>query len=322
MNVEISVIVPTYRRPQLLKRCLDALLTQHIDVPYEVIVVVDGPSEDVDLTCHISSPRLDDVHIVTVGRNCGPATARNFGFAQAKGNLIVFTDDDCIPHDNFLFAYWNTYLNTKSRFVAFTGNVFVPLTGDPTDYEMNIKQLETAEFVTANCAMTRDTFMLVDGFDETYTMAWREDSDLQFKLLEQNVPIVRAPDAIVKHPVRKAKWNVSLKSERKNMFNALLYKKFPTYYSSKINCKPPRSYYVMTTLLPIGLGMLLISRPVGSVLLAIWAAFVIAFTLSRLRRSSRQPSHVVAMAVTSIAIPFLSVYWNIYGNIKFRSKLL
>jgi GT2 family glycosyltransferase len=317
--MEISVIVPTYRRPHLVKRCIEALLSQKIDVPYEVVVVIDGPGEAIELPDH---RRLDQVKILTMEKNSGPAAARNYGFAQAKGDLIVFTDDDCIPHSDFLSSYWNAYKNAKCSTVAFTGKVNVPINIDPTDYERNIKQLETAEFLTANCAINRDAFTKVGGFDETYTMAWREDSDLHFNLLENNVPIMHVPQAVVQHPVRNTSWNISLLSEKKNMFNALLYKKFPSYYSQKVKARPPISYYAMILLLPLGIAVTFAWPYMAIMIFLLWTMLVLNFALSRICRSSAKKSHVVSMMITSAVIPFLSVYWNFYGNIKFKSWLV
>jgi GT2 family glycosyltransferase len=319
MKPNISVIVPTYRRPQLLQRCVDALLSQETDVLYEIIIVIDGPGEDLMLSDH---HRLDHVRIITMEKNRGPAAARNFGFLHARGDLIVFTDDDCIPDPGFVTAYWNAYVKANSPDIAFTGKVDVPLGEDPTDYERNIKQLETAEFLTANCAVSRNVFRKVGGFDETYTMAWREDSDLHFSLLQHGVPVVHVTEAIVQHPVRDARWNISLQSEKKNMFNALLYKKFPSYYLQRIGSKPPLSYYAMVGLLPFTMTTAL-SLPYFAIMPAlVWTMLVLNFALSRICRSSGERSHVITMLITSALIPFLSVYWNLYGNIKFRSWLV
>jgi GT2 family glycosyltransferase len=315
MKVKISVIVPTYRRPELVRRCVEALLLQRINVPYEILVVIDGMWEQLNVD-------EDNVRVMALGKNCGPAAARNFGFQQARGELIIFTDDDCIPQPDFLSAHWTAYSKANKSYVAFTGKVIVPIADEPTDYQRNIKQLEAAEFITANCALSRDAFNEVGGFDEQFTMAWREDSDLHFKLLWHDVPIIHVPHAIVHHPVRDAKWNVSLQSERKNMFNALLFKKFPQYYSQRIKSKPPLTYYAMVAILLVATALLFVSSYFAIVLLVVWSALVINFALSRICRSSSKASHVITMLVTSAIIPFLSVYWNIYGNIKFKSRLL
>lgn len=321
METKISVIIPTYRRPALLKRCLEALLIQRIDVEYEIIVVVDGAAEDIDLSVFHNSG-IDRVKIFTQGKHCGPAAARNFGFDHAKGELVVFTDDDCIPDPDFLAKHWSAYINADTRLAAFTGKIYVPVPDYPTDYERNIAQLEKAEFVTANCAVTRDAFVLVGGFDETYTMAWREDSDLHFKLLHHGVPIIWVPDAIVTHPVRQVHWSVSLVSEKKNMFNALLYRKFPGMYAQRIKSKPPATYYAMVALLLAGITTLFIFPSAGLALLFCWIVLVIQFSLKRIRGTLCQPEHVVIMIVTSAVIPFLSIYWNTYGNVKFKSSLV
>jgi hypothetical protein len=53
-----------------------------------------------------------------------------------------------------------------------------------------------------------------------------------------------------------------------------------------------------------------------------WTMLVLNFAMSRICRSSGEREHIRAMLVTSLLIPFLSVYWNLYGNIKFKSWLL
>jgi GT2 family glycosyltransferase len=70
----------------------------------------------------------------------------------------------------------------------------------------------------------------LDGFDERFTVAWREDTDLEFALRTQGYRLARQPAAIVVHPVRPMRWGISLTLQRNNIFNALLYKKHPLLY--------------------------------------------------------------------------------------------
>src|SRR5437588_356229 len=79
--------------------------------------------------------------------------------------------------------------------------------------------LERAEFVTANCFVRRSVLERLGGFDETFRMPWREDADLQFRLLEAGCTIAAAPAALIVHPVRPAPWGVSLRQQRKVMFD-------------------------------------------------------------------------------------------------------
>jgi hypothetical protein len=51
---------------------------------------------------------------------------------------------------------------------------------------------------------------------------------------------------------------------------------------------------------------------------AAWLALTAWFCVQRLTHTSRTPSHVVEMASTSMLIPFLSIYWRVYGAFKFK----
>ncbi|MEO7001913.1 MAG: glycosyltransferase family 2 protein [Ktedonobacterales bacterium] len=74
----------------------------------------------------------------------------------------------------------------------------------------NVAQLAHAEFVTANCFYRRDALAEVGGFDECFEVAWREDSDLNFRLLQLGVRLIHVDTAVVTHPVRPAQWGISL----------------------------------------------------------------------------------------------------------------
>ena len=97
------------------------------------------------------------------------------------------------------------------------GRIVVPVPHRPTDYERDAARLAAAEFVTANCFYRRDALAAAGGFDERFTAAWREDSDLFFTLLECGARLTHAPDAVVVHPIRPARWGVSLAQQRKSM---------------------------------------------------------------------------------------------------------
>jgi len=87
----VSVVIPTLRRPTLLKRALESVLAQTYE-PFEVIVVVDGPDDDtVALLRTIEDPR---VRFFVNPRSLTAAGARNFGVAQSTGTWVAFLDDD------------------------------------------------------------------------------------------------------------------------------------------------------------------------------------------------------------------------------------
>lgn len=316
--MRVSVVVPTYRRPDLLDRCLAALTAQELDsASFEVIIADDAGSEATrQQVAGWAARAAVAIDYTTPTVTHGPAAARNAGWRSARGAVIAFTDDDCHPDPRWL-AEGLAAIDAGAAAVA--GRVRVPLPKRPTDYERDAAGLQRAEFVTANCFVRREALEAVGGFDERYSSAWREDSDLHFSLLERGFPISRAPGAIVVHPVRPARWGVSLRQQRKALFNALLYKKFPARYRRQIRAWPPWDYYASVAALAAA-AIAVAGGRTGAALGAVfvWAALTVRFCARRLRHNSLAPAHVAEMAVTSALIPPLSVFWRLYGALKFR----
>lgn len=321
MSVDVSIVIPTYRRPALLKRCLATLTIQ--DFPrqqYEIIVVSDGPDEVTgQLVERMNNDCRQRPEIIFdfLPKRKGPAAVRNRGWHIARGELIAFTDDDCIPNIFWISALWDSY--HRQGMVALRGRVIVPKPTHPTDYEQNVSHLETASFVTANCSCTRQALKKVHGFDERFSVAWREDSDLEFKLLRHHIPVRYVKEASIIHPVRNTCWGISLKEQRKSMYNALLYKKHPALYRKSIQRHPPWIYYgIIFSFLWFWTGLLMGTFWFTVPAFLSWLVLQNRFILKRLSGNSKRIDHVAEMIVTSLFIPFLSVFWRIYGGVKFN----
>jgi cellulose synthase/poly-beta-1,6-N-acetylglucosamine synthase-like glycosyltransferase len=329
VTLQVSVVVPTYRRPALLERCLAALTAQDLDRrSYEIIVGDDANSDETRrqvLRWAAQTGAAPAVTYVPVeGTAHGPAVARNCGWRHATGEIVAFTDDDCIPTPGWLRAGLAVFTRcrngTMGEAVAGAwGRVTVPLPAVPTDYERNAAGLEDGEAVTANCFYRRTVLEAVGGFDERFTMAWREDSDMLFTLLERGARVVPVPEAVVVHPVRPAPWGVSLQQQRKSLFNALLYKKHPTLYRQRIQPAPPWRYYriIGALLVALGAGLAGQRRPAALAGLA-WAAMTAQFCLQRLVGASHAPRHLAEMVVTSALIPPQAVFWRLRGALRYR----
>jgi glycosyltransferase involved in cell wall biosynthesis len=95
----VSVVVPTYERPERLARLLDGLRRQTLAADaFEVIVVDDGSGlatsellarEGLRGGLRLRTPRHE--------HNQGPSAGRNTGWRIAEAPLVAFTDDDCVP---------------------------------------------------------------------------------------------------------------------------------------------------------------------------------------------------------------------------------
>jgi GT2 family glycosyltransferase len=317
----VSVVVPTFRRPVLLARCLEALLAQDFAAEdYEVIIVDDAASNQTRCQIEQFAKRAGmeehTIRYFAATQSHGPAAARNSGLYAAYGKIIAFTDDDCIPSPGWIKAGIQAMAEDV---VAVAGRIIVPLPPNPTDYEYNASFLAHSEFVTANCFVRRDALIKIGGFDERFTAAWREDSDLIFTLQELGASYAVAQDAIVIHPVRSARWGISIFQQRKSTFNALLYKKHPVLYRQKIQATPPWHYYaIVCALFVLIIGTISESWLLACIALGIWICLTCRFCLKRLRYTSHTPSHIFEMIVTSCVIPLLAIFWRLHGAIKFR----
>jgi len=323
-TIHISVVVPTMRRPRLLARCLRALLAQDLAPDrYEIVVVDDAACDEtaaqVAAFAAEAAPRGLAVRYIGMrGARHGPAAARNAGWRAARGAIIAFTDDDCAPLPGWLRAGQAAFA-LDAAIDGVTGKIVVPLVGVPTDYERNAAQLEGAQFATANCFYRAKALAAVGGFDERFALAWREDSDLWFRLERMGARLVRAENAIVVHPIRPARWGVSLSQQRKSMYNALLYKRHPTRYRERIQSAPPWRYYLTVGALLVALGALLMERRrIAATSGGLWLALTAAFCARRLWGTRRTPAHLAEMAVTSALIPPLAIYWRLRGALRFR----
>ena len=319
----VSVVVPTCGRPVLLARCVDALLVQTLDpAQWELLIVDDGHGEETVAYFEALRARTRGRPAVRYLRpdappRSGPAGARNRGWQAARGAVIAFTDDDTVPDRDWLRQ--GLYAMGAGP-PAVRGKVEVPVPGRLTDHGRMTQGLASAEFVTANCFVRRDVLQQLGGFDDRFRRAWREDSDLHFKLLRAYGEVPAAPLAVVQHPVREAPWGVSCAQQANAMFDALLYKKHPQLYRAKMGrLHAPPAYY----------GIVLGSFAGVACLLAGWAlAAVLAFmavlglgarlAVRRLDGTARDPRHVAEMLATSFAIPFLALYWRLRGAWRFR----
>lgn len=325
MNPLLSVVIPTYRRPEMLRRCLEAVLGQHpAPEAYEVIVVDDGRSDATRFQlAEITRDMARQDSCCELRYLCpplgqrGPAAARNAGWRAARGEIIAFTDDDTIPAPDWLVSGLEAM--AEPAIAAAWGYVMVPLRAQPTDAERNIAGLDGAEFVTANCFVRRAALLRAGGFDERFKRPWREDSDLYFTLLENGEQVVQAGKPLVLHPARQAPFMQCLRLHRNLYFEALFYKKHRRLYRQKIATTPPLRYYLAVLLLVAAFGALAAGAPGWALAAAAgWLALTAQFARQRLRGLTQAWSERLGIAVTSALIPPLAVFWRLAGAWHFR----
>ena len=201
-----SIIIPTYNRPQKLISCLDSLL--NLDYPrdrFEVIVVDDGSDKSPELVITSLNGLLD---IKLIGQaHAGTASARNRGAQAARGQFLVFTDDDCMPAHDWLsqlaarFAICPDSLIGGQIVNALPNNLYSTVSQKLIDYlydYYNSQGDKASFFASNNIALPADRFRALGGFNTSVPLA-AEDRNFCDRWLEQNYPLVYAPEALVYH---------------------------------------------------------------------------------------------------------------------------
>lgn len=201
----VSVVVPARNNARTIGACLDALMSQDYPKDRYEVIVVDRPAADrtADLVRRYPVAYVLD----TVGR--GPAAARNLGLQVARGEILAFTDADCVPSPSWLRC-------GAERFADGIGCV----AGELQAYELrtaahryveNRQAYSQAAWVlrdgekpfaaTANAFYLRMVFDRIGAFDGRMLTA--EDVDLAWRMQDQlGLRIVYSPEAVVFHQHR------------------------------------------------------------------------------------------------------------------------
>ncbi|MEI7979624.1 MAG: glycosyltransferase [Bacteroidota bacterium] len=200
-----SIIIPTCNRPDLLKLCLNKLIKSAVNFNLELIEIIVSDDSCDELTRSMASIQFP--HVIWIkGPKKGPAANRNNGAKIAKGEWLIFLDDDIIP-DEHIIAGYNKIITKHQNLVAVEGCI------EPDDYKLLKKDMAECPvnitggcFWSANIAIKKSSFETIGGFDEQFQIAANEDQDIYLRLIESygRAAIVFDKSVKVIHPVRFA----------------------------------------------------------------------------------------------------------------------
>ncbi|MFE5409676.1 glycosyltransferase family 2 protein [Microbacterium sp. NPDC056569] len=117
---EVSVVIPTHNRPQLMKLAVESVLSQDAPVTGEVIVVFDACSVEVP---EVALPTGWTLRGVPNSRTRGLAGARNSGISAARGEYVAFLDDDDVWLPGKLAAQMDRFAASPQAVVVGTAMV-------------------------------------------------------------------------------------------------------------------------------------------------------------------------------------------------------
>jgi histidinol-phosphate phosphatase family protein len=314
-----DVVVPTVGRASL-GDLLGALGRLEGVRPGTVWVVADRPGLGVDNSEATGLPLR-----VLPGGGRGPAAARNAGWRSSRADWIVFLDDDVLPDPDWAVRLAEDLSAAKSAVGGVQGRIVVPLPQDrrATDWERNVSGLEGARWATADMAYRRAVLREVDGFDERFPRAYREDADLALRVMEAGYRLVVGTRRI-RHPVRSVGWTTPIRLQAGNADDVLMRALHGPGWRRRAGAPAGRLplHVAATALAAVGMAGLARRRRLPAVAGAAgWATLTTAFARERIAPGPRTPLEVARVVATSIAIPPVATTHWLRGWLQLRRRL-
>lgn len=221
--MQISVVIPTYRRPDALARTVAALEAETLAPDeFEVIVVDDPVDDDSDAVANALAVEQRRLRIRHLHReNRGVSAARNTGWRAAQSPLVMFLGDDILASRRLLEEHLDWHGTRDRPDVGVLGHVRwaseIKVTafmqwlerGYQFDYgAIQGDEASWAHFYTANISLPRALLEDVGGFDEERFPFLYEDLDLGYRLNERGFTLLynRRATAEHLHPTTVGEW--------------------------------------------------------------------------------------------------------------------
>ena len=221
MNLDFSIIIPVYNRPEELEELLQSILNQKGSNHVEVIIIEDGSINKSNL--------LIDKYISQINlkyyfkENTGPGDSRNYGMEQALGNYFIILDSDCLLPENYLSVLSNSLnehyadafggpdaahssFSNKQKAINYSMTSFLS-TGGLRGSANEAKNFQLRSF---NMGLSKEAFLLTGGFSKQRI---GEDIDLNYRLKDKKFSTRYIADAFVYHK-RRTSWTEFFKQIR------------------------------------------------------------------------------------------------------------
>lgn len=217
-RTRVSVIIPVLDDAARLRHCLDALHRQSFIDPFEILVVDNGSRDKPGVVVH-DYPAVRLLH----EPRPGSYAARNRGVSDARGEILAFTDSDCLPATDWLErGVARIEQSVANVFVGGSVELFPQDPGRPTAAELyealhafpQHTYVAALSFsVTANLLVRREVFEMVGEFDST--LASSGDREWGQRAHSAGVRPVFAEEVRVRHPSRRTLAALNRKASRR-----------------------------------------------------------------------------------------------------------
>ena len=306
----ITIIIPTYNRKVLLKKCINSLINQSYK-DFEIIVVDDGSTDGTkDLIKNYEQIRY------LRQENKGPGNARNLGIKNAGGSIIAFTDDDCIPDKDWLKNALHYF--DDPAVIGVEGKTLKK--GKLTPTSIPIINEYGGKYSTCNMFYRLSLLKEIGGFDKRFRFSG-EDSNLARRALKKG-KIVFAKDVKVVHPVKYYDIKGFIKK----------HKSLKKTYWQVLGSKESKKYFSWESLVHypfyISLIILLFFPNIFTLILFLYAyitdilIYDLYLTKARIIDVMRYKKTLIKLVFVWWIIIFLDCFFRIWGILRFKRVIL
>jgi len=198
----LSVVIVTQDRREELRRLLSDL-TAMTDAAGDEIVVVDNGSADG--TVEMVRENFPAASVLVHPVNRGAPAARNAAARTARGEILVFLDDDTRVEDPRFLERVRKLFETEREAAVVAFRILDPATRKPRRFEIPHRRkdrfeepCETSTFISAGCAVRRNVYETVGGMDESLTYGF-EELDFSYRAIARGFRIFYRPDLWILH---------------------------------------------------------------------------------------------------------------------------
>lgn len=207
-EILISVIIPTHNRADALKLTLARLAEQNFRKPWEAIVINNNSTDETDEVVKSAQADFPVSLSLIYEKNPGPAATRNKGARAARGEYLIFIDNDILTEPDFLQKHYERLRNNPNSW--FVGQVIDLPEHQATVFGKYRKSLypvisadtglsETDAITGQGTSMPRAHFEMLGGFDENFFTASGEDRELAMRAMAAGIKIYFDPGIVTGH---------------------------------------------------------------------------------------------------------------------------
>lgn len=258
MNPELSVIIPTYNRKEILKKVLLSIKKNDFTKPFEVVIIDDGSTDNTyqEIQDFLNQENLVNFSIFRQ-ENGGPSKARNAGIKKAQAEILLIIGDDSITDPNLLSEHykWNTEKYPEKNIAILGHNEWDPeieITPfmewiDATGMQFSYFRFKDensptwGDLWTCNISLKKSFLMDKGLFDEEFPYAAWEDVELGYRLSKHGFQIKYNKDAKVFHHHPTSFASVKKRMVAHGYSQLILAKKLGDDYSNPLFKEPVKT---------------------------------------------------------------------------------